>query len=165
MKVIYGDILNTLYVDDIKVVGICVTTNGVVKTDGLGVMGAGVAKDFVMRFPTIDHILGQKIKMHGNIPHILGNYKIPLEIRHDITIISFPTKNDWRDMSDINLIEESARRLAVMIDEDAYLQSGIVLLPMAGCHNGGLNWEDVEPVLERHLPNNVVIITKDIKWK
>ena len=35
-----------------------------------------------------------------------------------------------------------------------------VALPRPGCANGGLNWEDVKPHLERILDDRVTIVTK-----
>ena len=79
---------------------ICVTTNGIVKKDGRAVMGAGVAKAFRDRFENIDLRLAEHIRKNGNVTGIIcsvdGYY-----------IISFPTKNDWVNDSDIALMEIS----------------------------------------------------------
>mgnify|MGYP001580901715 CR=1 FL=1 len=59
-------------------------------------------------------------------------------------------------MADLELIKESASQLAVVAG--AYSNKTFVL-PRPGCGNGGLKWEDVKPVIEPILPDNVHVIT------
>lgn len=120
---------------------VCVTTNGIVKSGGLAVMGRGVAKQAVDRVPEIQRQLGWKIAMHGNhvftfLPH---------------RIITFPTKEDWRNASLPHLIARSCRELRRQT-------AGRVYLPRPGCSNGGLDWEDVKPILETELPDDWFVV-------
>ena len=68
MKIEKGNILNYIGVVDI----VCVTTNGIIKSNGELVMGAGCALEFKNRFPKIPKILGDKIKKSGNLPYVAG---------------------------------------------------------------------------------------------
>lgn len=121
-----------------------VTTNGVVKANGEAVMGRGTALEAKKRFPDLPKRLGHCIEFSGNRPYFFM----------DLRIFTFPTKHDWKNKSDLKLIKESA----IVLAEDAQsFPTQIYLLPRPGCSNGGLKWEDVEPVIS-FLPDNVIII-------
>lgn len=45
---------------------IVIPTNGVLKSNGEAVMGAGLAKQAAQRFPTLPQLLGQAIRHTGN---------------------------------------------------------------------------------------------------
>ena len=129
---------------------ICVTTNGVItKTQAL-VMGAGVAKQFKIKYPGIEYELGKKVKTYGNIPFLIYKKNQP--------IISFPTKHNWKDKSDLKLIEESAKAL-VKIATSRYWTK--VALPAPGVGKGGLSWKNqVQPLLTKILDDRFVILFK-----
>lgn len=135
----------------------CITTNGIVKPNGENVMGKGVAlqaKLFAQqhRYGNIALKLGQLIKKYGNHVHWI-----------DCTpFVSFPTKHDWRENSDIDLIRQSARELMELCHENLTSEHDVVLLPRPGCSNGGLDWEtQVRPVLEPILTDpRICIISK-----
>jgi hypothetical protein len=139
--------------DDVD--AICITTNGIVKTDGRAVMGRGVALAAREKFPGIDKALGDTLlnKNFGNIvfPIWFWNRK------KRIFIFSFPTKNDWKNKSDINLIRASAERLVLWIDT---IELRKILLPRPGCANGGLRWEDVKKVIAPILDDRFIIVTR-----
>ena len=120
---------------------ICITTIGLTKANVEAVMGRGIALQARQRFPGIDRVLGDHLRARGNVPGI---------INVNPTIVSFPTKNDWRDKSDLDLIEKSARKLSSMIAEHGWTK---IALPKPGCANGGLRWPQVEPIIDRWLPS------------
>lgn len=126
---------------------ICVTTNGMLKQDGTAVMGAGIAKEAAERFPDLPKRLGENISKYGN----------RLFIYRDMRIITFPTKHDWKDKSDLELIQKSCCELM-----EVALKFGIerISLPKPGCSNGGLSWDDVRPVIEPLLTNTVTIVDR-----
>lgn len=135
-----------------------VTTNGIVKTDGRAVMGAGIAKYCRDTFCGCDSILGARLKESGNHVHKLDRYAIP---RKDglFTLISFPTKNDWRDNSSIELIRQSCREILEMANIHRFDR---IYMPCPGCTNGHLDyWKDVRPVLAEELDNRFVICVPD----
>ena len=80
---------------------ICVTTNGIIRTDGTAVMGRGIALQAKQKFPDIEKLLASQLKTYGNTPAFLMNGCISPNITQ---IWSFPTKNHWRDPSDLSLI-------------------------------------------------------------
>jgi hypothetical protein len=135
---------------------VCVTTNGVLKNNGALVMGAGVAKEFRDTFSGIDFKLGELVRNCGNNPYV-----IPAEdVCASFDIISFPTKNNWADPSDMDLIISSARKIVAICDENNY--EGLIVLPAAGCGNGGLKWDDVFQNLKDILDDRFMVILKDI---
>ena len=79
----------------------CVTTNGIIKSNGELVMGAGIALQAKQRFPELPRLFAKHVKARGNTPcairHASGKY-----------YVSFPTKNDFRNPSDLELIIKSA---------------------------------------------------------
>jgi hypothetical protein len=141
MKVIKDDIWNYY-----KKGWIVITTNGFVKKNGECVMGRGIAKQARDKFPGFADKLGKQIKCYGNKVYCWM----------DEQIITFPTKHNWWETSDIKLIEESAKRLAETINIFDTLPK--VYMPKPGCSNGRLKWVDVEPVIDKHLKHLVTIV-------
>ena len=113
---------------------VLVTTNGIRNQDGCLVMGKGIALQAKLRYRGIDRKLGGLVKIYGNLPHYLPSNQI----------ISFPTKNHWKDNSDIDLIKKSAK---ITLDLVNLYEIPQIYLPKVGCGNGNLKWEDVEKVL------------------
>ena len=118
---------------------ILVTTNGVVKSGGNLVMGAGIAKQFAERYPTCPESFGSHVSRRGNTPRLILQISGP-------HIISNPTKHHWKDSSPLDLIYSSACLVKRIVDEQDY--SSVLSTP-PGCGLGGLSWEEVEPVLQR----------------
>jgi hypothetical protein len=128
---------------------ICVTTNGIIKKDGTAVMGAGVAHQAKIRYPSLPRELATALRLTGN--HV---YHIP---QSDCTnIITFPTKHNWKDDSDIALIEQSCKELVVLTDKSRWNK---IVLTRPGCANGKLDWSIVKPILEKHLDDRFIIIS------
>lgn len=142
-QLVKGNIWDYLNKADI----LCVTTNGVVKPNGELVMGAGVALQASRRFPSLPKVLGRAVKEHGN--HVHTGVQSGKTI-----IVSFPTKHNWKDKSDLILIEQSITELIQLADAISAKQ--IVLTP-PGCGNGGLCWNDVEPLLKRLNSRFIVV--------
>ena len=147
MIMMQGDILK--FKDDVD--AICITTNGIIKSNGQAVMGAGVAKAFSQTYPTISKTLADKLRMNGNVVSFL-----PVPRVQKAQVLSLPTKNDWRDKSDINLIRQSLIQLVKIADDNNWTH---VVLPQPGCSNGGLDWShDVKPLCQELLDDRFCVI-------
>ena len=120
---------------------ICIPTNGYVARDGHAVMGRGLAFECTKRYSGIQYEIGKQIKLYGNIPSPLSEYKL----------ITFPTKHFFKDIADINLIIQSSQKL-IDITDLLYLDK--VYLPHVGCGNGNLKWEDVKKNIEPIFKND-----------
>ena len=132
----------------------CITTNGVVKKNGELVMGAGVALQAKERYPQLPSLLGSYVKRSGNMVYYFK----------DLNIASFPTKNNWKDKSDIQLIIKSCIQLNMLLEslnEDNFNHfSCYAVLSRPGCGKGGLDWEkEVKPVISKILSDRVWVIT------
>jgi hypothetical protein len=125
---------------------ILITTNGSRRENGEAVMGVGVAAQAKKQYAGVAQILGNSIRDNGNVFIHLFN-----------RLIAFPVKDRWQDKADINLIIKSAKCLA---DYATRVKPNITfLLPRPGCGAGGLNWEKVKPIIEKILPDNVIVVT------
>lgn len=126
----------------------CVTTNGMIKNNGEAVMGRGIAKSVNDRYH-VARKLADHLRANGNTACDLGVYD-------GFHLLTYPTKYDWRDNSDVELIKKSAKELMVIADR---LELTRVYVPKPGCANGHLNWElQVKPAIETILDDRFVVI-------
>lgn len=128
---------------------IVIPTNGVIKTNDRLVMGAGVALEAKNKFKDLDLIFGIEVFCSGNVVHVI-------DYNFDTIIFSFPTKHHYKDNSDLNLIEDSAKQL---VDKVNKLNFKEVYLPKVGCGKGNLNWFEVEPVLDKYLDDRFIVVS------
>lgn len=113
----------------------------------VGVMGKGIALMFKERFPRNMAAYTRACKQ-GEV--VTGKMFVTEtgELMGPKWIINFPTKQHWRSPSKMEWIEaglEDLRRIII----DRQLKS--VAIPPLGAGNGGLNWYEVKPLLERVL--------------
>ncbi len=109
----------------------------------VGVMGKGLASQFKARHP--DMFLAYKRICHEGLLDIgkLWLWKSP-----DQWVLNFPTKKHWRQPSKLAYIEAGLGKLT-----EEYEHRGIreLAFPRLGCGNGGLDWADVQPLMEQYL--------------
>lgn len=146
---VYGDAWDLLATGEYI---LFIPTNGFVKKNGKAVMGAGVAQQAAIRDPDIPTILGYHLKIQGNVCHYLCSLQA-----------SFPTKYNWWEKSDIELIKTSCNQAVSLLDnlEQAWEHPLKALLPKPGCGNGGLSWtKEVKPAISNLLDDRFYIIDK-----
>ncbi len=131
---------------------VVITTNGTVKKNGEAVMGRGVALEAKKRFPKFPATLGKFLNSYGNL---VFTSNLTDEKYEPIRLITFPTKNSPFEKSDMDLIERSAKQLAYVVPG-----SMTVYMVRPGCGNGGLDWKDVKPVLEKYLDDRFVVVER-----
>lgn len=137
----------------------CITTNGVIRpTDGAAVMGRGCALEAHRRFPGVANYLGLMILNHGNHVHELALVPKTSDGSSLWVLLSFPTKNHWRDKSDLELIRQSCVELMEMADLNPSWAT--ILLPRPGCGAGGLAWPLVRDTISPLLDDRVVVVTR-----
>lgn len=109
----------------------------------VGVMGAGIAKEFRRRWPRMFKVYREACK-RGDIR--IG-YPL-LCMMTDKWVLNFPTKEHWRGRSKLEYIE---RGLTTLIAH--YKEWGIqsIAFPQLGTNLGGLKWEDVWPLMMEYL--------------
>ena len=96
------------------------------------------------------------ICMKTGAERLVSDYLTPDELWNK----TFAVQNDWRDKSDINLIENSAEQLKQHFDKycSTHKNKPIVMLPRPGCSNGQLDWKDVKKVIEPILTDDRFIL-------
>jgi hypothetical protein len=151
MTEVYADIWSFLGDHDCH--ALCITTNGTIKRDGRGVMGRGVARDALRRFPGIDRFLGEGIAKNGNVVQSLLMSPGPM-------LVAFPVKYHWVEPADLDLIACSAAQLVVLADVEKWRK---VVLPRPGCGNGQRTWEVVRPAIERFLDDRFVVVEREMR--
>ena len=110
----------------------------------VGVMGKGIALEFKKRYPAM---FSEYVAMCQN-----GTVQPGKPYCHKdlcgVSIINFPTKNDWRSPSKLSYIISGLDWFT-----DNYESLGItsVAFPPLGCGNGGLPWDVVGPLMYSKL--------------
>jgi hypothetical protein len=128
---------------------ICITTNGNVSAYGYNIMGKGIALEAKKRFPKLPKLIGDWIKLNGNKVSYFPVYNV----------FSFPTKHNWWEKSDLDLIVESSARLVWLLN-NSHKNMKKVFLVRPGCANGKLEWSDVKLVLEQDFDNRYIVVNK-----
>lgn len=129
---------------------IAITTNGTVKNNGCAVMGRGVARDCANKIPEMRRMLGEQLKAHGN--HVFM-------FQEPIRAFTFPVKYGWFETASPALIQRSALELVNAVNS---YQIPEVFLPRPGCGNGGLNWNQVRPLLEGVLDHRFTVVWRPL---
>jgi O-acetyl-ADP-ribose deacetylase (regulator of RNase III) len=119
--------------------------NGIVNC--VGIMGKGIALQFKQAYPdnfkayekACDHNEITTGKMFVYSTGALFGVKY---------IINFPTKKHWKENSKINYIREGLDDLIQVIKKNDIKS---IALPPLGCGNGGLNWNEVKPIIFEKL--------------
>jgi O-acetyl-ADP-ribose deacetylase (regulator of RNase III) len=112
----------------------------------IGIMGKGLAKEFKRIYPDM---FDSYQKYCENGLFTIG--KLQIYKTSNKWIMNFPTKENWRNASEVDYIELGLQKFV-----EQYQIQGIksVSFPMLGCGNGGLNWEDiVKPLMYKYLKN------------
>lgn len=109
----------------------------------VGVMGKGLAKAFKDRdaamFARYKELCDQRLIEPGKLWLWRGS---------DSWTLNFPTKVHWRNPSKIEWIEAGLEKF-VSVYEDQGIRE--ISFPRLGCGNGGLEWNDVRPLMEHYL--------------
>lgn len=109
----------------------------------VGVMGKGLASALKSKYPEMFKAYREICKNQLLDIGQLWLWKGP-----DRWVLNFPTKKHWRQPSKLSYIEAGLKKFVAQ-----YERRGIreIAFPRLGCGNGGLNWEDVRPLMEHYL--------------
>lgn len=113
----------------------------------VGIMGKGIALQFKEAFPMNFKLYAAACKKKELQ---IGKLLVVKEqtLQGEKIIINFPTKTEWYMKSKYEYVEEGLKELVRVIDE--YKIESIAIPPL-GCGNGGLKWEKVKTLIEKHL--------------
>jgi O-acetyl-ADP-ribose deacetylase (regulator of RNase III) len=110
----------------------------------VGVMGAGIALEFKLRYPEMFKDYSKKCHdkkiITGQVDYYINN--------DGRIIVNFPTKSHFKYPSKLIWIEQGLQDFV-----DTYKKFGItsVAFPKLGINNGGLNWDNVKLIMEKYL--------------
>ncbi len=125
-------------------------TEAVVNTvNTKGVMGKGIALQFKERFPE-NYKQYKKACEARDVETgkmFVTETGLLLNPRY---IINFPTKEHWKNPSKMEYIHEGLTDLVRVIKEKKITS---ISIPPLGCGNGGLDWNEVRPAIEKALSN------------
>ena len=116
----------------------------------VGVMGAGVAAEFKKRYPEMykDYVNRCRRKeLKPGCPYLWQNPSMFGEGKEEL-IINFPTKDNWRDPSKYEYVEDGLIRMRDLL---SHADGRTVVMPAVGCGHGGLNWERIKAMIVRYL--------------
>lgn len=125
----------------------------------VGVMGKGIAKAFKQREPEMftayKRLCDQKLLVPGKLWLWRGS---------ENWVLNFPTKLHWRSPSKIEWVEAGLDKFVRTYEAQGVTE---IAFPKLGCGNGGLDWEEVRPLMERYLSDLTIPVfihdhTKDI---
>ncbi|TGX79604.1 Appr-1-p processing protein [Palleniella muris] len=130
-KELSGNIFNT------KAMAVVNTVNCV------GAMGKGIALDFKLRFPEMFKEYQKICFQHLLKPGQILPYKKSCPI-----ILNFAIKDDWKDPSKVEWIEETLQKFV-----DNYKKLGItsIAFPWMGAMNGGIPLETIKFLTRKYL--------------
>jgi O-acetyl-ADP-ribose deacetylase (regulator of RNase III) len=127
----------------------------------VGVMGAGLAKEFRRKYPAYYSWYKSACeKKEFQLGRVL-DYRL----KADHYIFSFPTKYHWKDKSLLDSIETGLVSLAQLIFEKKIRS---VAIPALGCGLGELPWEPVKEAIEtfsRSVPSVLIYLYVPISNK
>jgi len=107
----------------------------------VGIMGKGIALQFKQAFPDNYRQYARACKT-GQV-HLGAMFIVPTDTpANPRYIINFPTKDHWRGKSRLEDIESG---LAALVEDVRRLAIHSIAIPALGCHNGGLDWNEVRP--------------------
>jgi O-acetyl-ADP-ribose deacetylase (regulator of RNase III) len=113
----------------------------------VGVMGKGIALQFKNAYPANFKAYARACKAEGVQ---LGDMFVfdTGALTGPRWIINFPTKGHWRSNSRLSDVEDGLDSLRATIEE---LRIKTIAIPPLGCGNGGLDWSEVRPLIEKKL--------------
>jgi O-acetyl-ADP-ribose deacetylase (regulator of RNase III) len=117
-----------------------------------GVMGKGLALEFSKRFPEClppyKHACDTGKLITGKLMIVQLVIQPNIWESRRPSVVLFPTKIHWQDNSKIEWIEQGLQYL-----QSHYIEWDLksIAMPQVGCGLGGLEWEQVKPLIEKYL--------------
>lgn len=108
-----------------------------------GYMGKGIAYQFKLRYPLNNQDYVKACKS--------GNLRIGTihSFKEDgVWIVNFPTKDRWREKSQLSFIEVGLDQLVMFVQKE---HPKSMAVPPLGCGNGGLDWITVKDLIASKL--------------
>lgn len=123
----------------------------------VGIMGRGIALQFRKAFPENYKVYKAACDRKEVQPGKMLVFDLN-RLQHPRFIINFPTKRHWKNNS---RIEDIQAGLAALVEDVRRLKVHSIAIPPLGCGLGGLNWDEVRPLIEHafhDLPDVRVLV-------
>lgn len=116
----------------------------------VGVMGKGLAAEFKARSPDM-------YKQYRQLcdKNLFNVGQLWLWKKEPQWILNFPTKQHWKNPSRIEYIEAGLIKFVAKYEEHGIRE---ISFPRLGCGNGGLDWSEVRPLMEKHLGKLPILV-------
>ena len=120
----------------------------------VGVMGKGLALHAKLIFPEVyefyKDLCDEGICKIGEVYPVDRKYVLEMDkVSNPQTVICFPTKDHWKNPSDIHFIERGLEDLVKFLYRSPFIER--IGIPKLGCGLGGLDWNIVYPLIEKYL--------------
>lgn len=114
----------------------------------VGVMGKGLALQFRDKYPLMFHEYQRdcergRIQIGALSPYLINEPRQP-GCRRPYYLVNFPTKQHWRDPSQLAWI---AQGLEALVDWVYVVRCTSIAIPALGCGNGELPWPKVDALI------------------
>jgi hypothetical protein len=173
---------------ELKPDAVVISTNGFVKASGHAVMGRGCALEAAKRWPDLPLLLGHllmndtlRVQRLTNTSRYLAS---STGVQLPYQLIAFPVKPrefrvafdksnvvahmrkdfqrgqiapGWASIADPMLIQQSAFQLRTMIEQHSWT---VALCPRFGAGAGGLQWDEVQLLIQDILDDRVIVVSK-----
>lgn len=123
----------------------------------VGIMGRGIALQFRKEFPENYQVYKAACDRQELQPGKMLVFDLS-RLQPPRFVINFPTKRHWKSKSRIEDIQSGLRAL---VEEVQRLKIQSIAIPPLGCGLGGLNWQEVRPMIEQafhELPEVRVLV-------
>lgn len=111
----------------------------------VGVMGAGIALQFKQRFPQMFADYRQRCLQGQVAVGAIDTHAVTVPgTDRRVLIANFPTKQHWRNPSQLQWIDTGLVALRELMLTDLR-QARSIAIPPLGCGHGGLDWDVVLP--------------------
>jgi O-acetyl-ADP-ribose deacetylase (regulator of RNase III) len=134
-----------------------------ISVNTVGIMGAGLAARAKYQFPEVYVFyqgLCKRKELKMGEPYLFNELELSADVqladepdtltcsKGPTWFLLFPTKRHWRDKADLQGIEKGLQWIV-----DNYKRKGIksLAMPALGCGLGGLEWEQVGPLMCKYL--------------
>ena len=127
----------------------------IIPVNCVGVMGKGLALQTKLQYPEVYEFYKELcdedyITTLGHVYAANRKYLLEMrEISNPQVVILFPTKDHWKNPSQLTYIENGLQGLVNWLSIQPDKRK--VGIPKLGCGLGGLDWKDVYPLITQYL--------------
>lgn len=141
---------------------VVIPTNMTIKKNGNAVLGRGVAKQALDKYPLLDMWYGNILKMHQE--KVGEDHYIGFAIDYTLGLIMFPVKDYWSEKAQMDILKWSFKQLRLFLLLNPNQK---VVMPVVGIGFGEIPIKKVEHLMEKYFKgiSNIVVVYRGDKVK